>query len=380
MDRTVCLRRAFALALTAPLVALAFSCGDDSPPGPRETAYEPPPDTVWLAPTLPFYARDGRTIYFLGLRSDSLGRGLYRADLAGDSVREILFDRLDKEDIRLSPDGRTVSYAAAAFGLTYCCANLWTADLETGARRAVTPGFLRFGSHRWSPDGRFIVGEVLAEGDDGAVHRQIARVSPDGSGWTLLTRAPYDVWDPRWDARGGRIYARSDDAVGGVSGYVSVMDSSGGERRAVDAAGRYGSAPRPSPVRDELALYLRPGPTGEDGGYLVAAGPGAFPAAQTGFRRISPRFPPMSEWSPDGEFIAQAYDDPPTGRTRDLFVVRRSDGHLRRLTTNWHVESFSWAPDARAVVCVAADAAGTKYLLRIIDIVTGSVRTLNVHL
>jgi Tol biopolymer transport system component len=380
MHRIPNVRRALALAFTASFMALMVSCGDDGPSGPSATPYHPPPDTVRLVPSLPLYARDGGSVYFLALRSDSFGRGLYEVDTAGAGVREIFFDGLDKEDVQLSPDGRTVSYAAATFGLTFCCANLWTADVETGARRAVTPGLLRFGSHRWSPDGRFIVGEVRAGSEDGSSRTQIVRIAPDGSDWTLLTHAAYDVWDPRWDATGRHIYLRSDDTVGSVAGHIAVMDASGGQWRAVDASARYGTAPRPSPVRDELAFYLRPGPAGEDGGYLVAADSGAFPALPSSFRRLSERFSPLAEWSPDGEYMALAYDDPPTGRTRDLFVVRRSDGEVRRLTTNWHVESFSWAPDAHAIACVAADAAGVKYLLRIIDIHTGSIRTLIVHL
>lgn len=94
-----------------------------------------------------------------------------------------------------SPDGRFVAFEVQPPGGG---AQLWVADVASGARRRLASGLRSASGPTWSPDGRWLAFTGIRPGDaDDA--SDVYAVRADGSGAPLrLSDAPGPDWLPRW--------------------------------------------------------------------------------------------------------------------------------------------------------------------------------------
>jgi len=72
-------------------------------------------------------------------------------------------------------------------------------------------------------------------------------------------------------------------------------------------------------------------------------------------------------WSPDGSLIAVAAINDAAKESREVFVVRLSDGQISQLTAHdWtRVSNLVWLPDGQGLIIVAADSSDMRQLWRV---------------
>lgn len=163
----------------------------------------------------------------------------------------------------------------------------------------------------------------------------IYTINPDGSGLTQLTNDPAPEVDPAWSADGKRIaFSRR---LPNATDEINVMDADGSNRRLVYDQTEYPGRPAWSPDGSELAMY---------GIYVI---PADGPCCQR--RLVSPELDYSNRdpaWSPDGNKIAYA-NLHRTGRY-DIYVVNLTDGSDVNLTPGPEYETMSnWSPDGRFI-------------------------------
>ncbi len=258
MIRLVFTARTAVVLLISGVMSLAISCDGSEPAVPQI-----PPVQETFQAAYPVFSHDGREIYFIGQRSRKFGVGIFAVDTAGGAVRELVFDDMLKMDLRLSPDGRTISYIAAPYPYLECCGTLWTAGVSGGTPLQVTTLPVRIDEHRWSPDGRWLIAHELIEGMDGGIFPQIVRIAPDGSGFTPLTSGGHGHASGRWSADGTRIFYLTYDSVGTDGPWASVMDADGSHARGLDSARAPAGTIATSPTRNELRIESKAANAGD---------------------------------------------------------------------------------------------------------------------
>ncbi|WP_405813525.1 amidohydrolase family protein [Streptomyces sp. NBC_01390] len=262
----------------------------------------------------------------------------------------------------LSPDGRTVAFAALNA--------LWTAGTRGGRppRRVLQVPSTRYVlAPTWTPDG---TGLVYADDRDGLF--TVRRRDLDSGAETVL-------------AGGGRVFpALSPDgtrlACLDMSGNLVVRDLPDGAERVLAAALGAGGLPgRPSWSPDGRYVALcdrnRVNQRFREGYNLIrvvdtTTGTAALHAVAP-HTSIADRYDSGPVWSPDGRWMAVVAES-----ALWLLPVRADgtpDGEPHRLTSE-AADHPSWSADARTLCYLSA---GT---LRLIDIADGSTRTVRVPL
>ena len=222
-------RLASATAVTSPLAwtaggeeivfaALTFA-NEGAPPVPSTRSNSGAPPVLWriaaaggrarpLVGTANAHgvtvSRDGTRLAYTQQTTDW---DVWRIDLREPTrdaqSRFIASTRFDG-NAQFSPDDEQVVFTSARSGGF----EIWVADVEGGNLRQLT--FLgktgSVGSPRWSPDGRNIAFDYLAEGDTGA---DILVVSASGGPTRRITTSPSPDVRPSWSRDGRAIYFSS---------------------------------------------------------------------------------------------------------------------------------------------------------------------------
>ena len=150
----------------------------------------------------PVFARDGKAIYFLSDTSGS--REIWRATRADPSaywwrntafeLEQLTNDGVDKENLTLSPDGKSLGYVTQTGDLT-------VTDADGKKPRKVASSFSSI-DYDWSPDGKWL---TYAREDE-SFNRDIWVQPIDGSRPAFnLSRHPYNDYGPRWSPDGKAI-------------------------------------------------------------------------------------------------------------------------------------------------------------------------------
>ncbi len=166
----------------------------------------------------PAWSPDGTTIAFA--RHDSTTSSIYVMSADGSEQTEIH----SGQDPSWSPDGTRIAFSDGDSDGS----EIWTMNPDgTGASQVTVhdrPNDKHFFEPDWSPDGRYIAFEnthcpemICLGGFDYEVHR----ISPDGTGRTLVTPAASVFGNPTWSPDGREILVQAyvhSGAIGGQNG------------------------------------------------------------------------------------------------------------------------------------------------------------------
>jgi Tol biopolymer transport system component len=360
--------------LSCIVVVVVFVMGS----GTRCTIDPIPPvsNDTFLTILYPFFSYDGSKVFFFGhLRSSPEGDWLYEVDTAGGKARLVMRDSLKKSNPRLSPDGRKVAYQAAMQVRLLCCAHLWVMNIDGTNTRDYTPWGGYWEGHQWSPDGQKLVLFGPVE-DRGTIHNQILLINADGTNPKLITQGDSGSGGPRWSSDGSQIFYVTKNSLDELSSEVYVMDPDGSNKKPIDSTHHTSSYPLPSPTRNELLLWYVHDVTG-GGGYIVNYDTVSFPTNQTSFKKITPGYLPTTEWSPDGNLVAQRRSGSITAGY-DLYVMQRDGSNLRRMTNGFDISWFSWSPDSKRIVLESYAEGEERNGIFIIDVERSSVKKLTI--
>ncbi|NJN18445.1 MAG: S9 family peptidase [Oscillochloris sp.] len=272
---------------------------------------------------------------------------------------EDLFKLAIVQDARLSPDGRSVVYALAAFddqGEKEHAA-LWLLTLDSGETRQLTAGRGRDSSPVWSPDGGRIAFRSNRDGKaqlyvipvDGGEARAVTNMeqgvggepiwSPDGSrlAFTAANAEPPDLSKPYRITR--RIIRF--DALGYLDGAVQsvyMVDVAGGEPTRLTDDGRHYALQGWSPDGAQILALAMMHPASNIGYFaqlctISTAGEIRDLCVEWGAATAA-------AWSADGSqiiFYGSAFDRP-AGAKSDLWLVDRAGGmpHCRSADLFYH--------------------------------------------
>ena len=238
---------------------------------------------------------------------------------------------------RYSPDGSRIAFSAAHFdyppggGQQYTPGLGLMASDGTGLdERATAQSTFRLA---WSPAGdRLLVDHLVPGGptDAGAIFL----ASLDGTELRQVTSQYTGA--PDWSSTGRIAFVRSDPACAFGCSNIFVTRLGGKPRRLTH---RGGFSPSWSPHGTKLA-FVRLGRSRRDDDpadvYVVRRD-------GSGLRRLTRRGGYAPAWSPDGRWIAFM-------RAGDLYVVRATGGHLRRLVDELGPdETYSLGPQVLTV-------------------------------
>jgi Tol biopolymer transport system component len=173
------------------------------------------------------WSRDGQwIIYTNSPRQNQPGGPIAMVKLDG-RYETIVRLGVDGNGPTFSPDGKQVVFSGCMPNTNTC--GLMIVPASGGGARQVTTD--NGGNADWSPRGDKIVYQT----SDGAGHRQIFVVNPDGSGKKQLTNGKSNDGQPVWSRDGGSIFWRSDQ--NGTAWAIYVMNADGsGQRKLIDNA------------------------------------------------------------------------------------------------------------------------------------------------
>ena len=109
---------------------------------------------------LPHWSPDGKQIAFFGARAENPFR-VYVVSVDGGALKQVTNGESGKEgdaDPSWSPDGASLAFGSNGFAPVPSDASIHVVDLKTG-RASVLPGSEGMFAPRWSPNGRFILGQ-----------------------------------------------------------------------------------------------------------------------------------------------------------------------------------------------------------------------------
>jgi len=293
----------------------------------------------------PIFSANGSQIVGIGIKEGG-AREFFRVDTSGGVAEQISSgDGMDKMLPQLSPDGTKILYIAAEPLRIFQRPHIWVMNADGSNTQDITSFGGYFDGPRWAPDSKRIVffGPI---GDNELIENQVLSINFDGTDLGFLTKGHNGNWHPRWSYNGNKIFFVS----GRSNSYgteVYVMDADGSNQIPLDSLHRASHFPRPSPKRNEVLLSWKNFESGM-GGYLVNLDNSSLPAGESSFKYSLFGYVQNSEWSPNGEYIAQV-----RGKGTpvvDLFVLDRDGGNERRLTNGFDIYSFSWSRNSKRIV------------------------------
>jgi Tol biopolymer transport system component len=340
--------------------------------------FTPPAQDTTFGLRDPFWSPDGGKIFGFARIWGIEGDGLYEVDSSGGIARLIMRDSLTKKSPTLSPDGRKVAYVAAELGRIWCCAHVWVMNIDgTGAQDLTTFGG-NWENVRWSPDSRTVIFDGGVE-DSGIVNYQILTADIETGQVRQLTRGNYGNRDAWYLAHGQRIAYLSGRVQTDYGGKVWVMNVDGSNSVPIDTTRTASAYPRPSPVSSELIFSWGLGGEANAGVYSVNLDTVTLPASSLSFRNIwLGSSLSIMQWSPDGNLVV--YPAATSSLNQDLYVMNRYGMNVRRLTEDFIVSLFSyaWSPNSQHLVFTASDDQNQTIDLFRYDLNTNMLRKLAV--
>ena len=207
------------------------------------------------------------------------------------------------------------------------------------------------------------LGQMLLFESDRAGNRDIWSMVPDGSSALAMTDNAGDDMYPAWSPGGGRFVFQS--ARGGVAG-LWVMEI--GTQRVTLLLEDDSPELTPDWSPDLRWIAFTSERSGNPDLWVVAAPPagsstGSAPPPRqltdNSYRDVWPR------WSPDGASILFFSRRDTAGERDELYLMRWSDGSVRRLTVNPSHHDFgpSWSPDGEHIVAAVSDSVSDRALV-----------------
>jgi len=345
----------FSTLLHLMLLIFSFGCSKDYTPTSYRFPFPAAADTIGGIRN-PFWTKDGSKIIGIGHVFGREGDDFYEIAPSGGQPRRIYRDSLEKDMPILSPDGRSIAYLAAQMGRIYSRAHVWIVTLTGTAARDLTPSGGNWENLRWSPDSRYVVFDGGVE-DSGAVNYQIAKATVQSADLKMMTRSSrFGNRDPVYVANGNRIAFSSNRIQTDYGGKVWLMDDDGSNPVPIDTTRTASVYPRPSPARSDLVFSWGLGGEADAGTYTINLDSVILPAQPGSFQPVYPHAElNIMAWSPDGNWILLPIET--SSDSKDLFLMNRTGGMMRRLTTGYYVYLFSypWSPDSRYLVFTASD-------------------------
>lgn len=249
-----------------------------------------------------------------------------------------------------SPDGREIAFSMDG--------RIWRIPVEGGAATQITTGPGYDFEPDWSHDGARLVFSRDVSGN-----LDIYAVSREGEEERRLTEEPALEFHPRFDRKGGIVYA---SAVSGNFDLYRLASEEGAAHPLYDWPSNE-IQPDPSSAGDEIVFVSsRSGRIGA-GGIFVDGKEIQF--EETSFR-TRPAF------SPDGKTIAFVSD---AGGSRAIFLLPAGGGIPLPLTREADLDAFApaWSPDGEQIVYVVNR--GGKGALEIQPIQGGSSRPVSIR-
>ncbi len=301
-------------------------------PGTRETTLTPALIAHQKTISAPRLSPDGRTLAFA---AEYDGRtDLFVLGEKGWPVQVTADRAMSGGNYAWSPDG-------AGFVFTASDGKLWLCPAHGGSPRRLT---LREGRHqtpRYSPDGRF-VSFICDRGDE----IDVVVVSVDGTWQRVLNRATDFPMDPSWSPDGTRVvwHAYPNNQMPWDESSLVVADVEGGEPRTIAQASRtaYANA-RFSPDGSRIVCVC------DHSGALnvtefSADGADRHLLHEDRWEHGEPAY------SPDGQTIVFTRN---VDGDYTLWAVESGGGNVRPLTDDpGRAGSPSWTPDGQTVVYV----------------------------
>jgi len=231
----------------------------------------------------PVWSPDGSRIAFSSTRSGRLAK-IYTVDPDGSNVLQ-LFElpgtSFGAYEPTWSPDGSRIAVHADAFGNF----EIWMIDLETEEQTRLTFAGDIDKEPSWSPDGEQL---VYASRRGGYYDIYILDVTVPNPQPVRVTSLPLDEVRPAWSPDGGQI----------------AFESGNDDNNQIYVVGTDGSG---------LTVLTETGSAGS------------------------------VSWSPDGQWLAFAWDQDDTDS--EIFIMRRDGSDLRQLTDNdWEDSAPDWRP------------------------------------
>jgi dipeptidyl aminopeptidase/acylaminoacyl peptidase len=277
----------------------------------------------------------------------------------------------------VSPDGARVVYTVSTYDMeeNRNNADIWVADLATGAARRLTTNKASDTSPAWSPDGRRLAFLSKRDGDSAT---QLYVMPVDGGEPERLTEMPLAVSGPKWFPDGTRIAF--------VSHVVTAAESPEATKKAVEA----GEKNKVKARATESRLFRFWDRWLTDGEY-----PHIF-ALDVATKKVTDLLPGSKMYfgllegagsydiSPDGAqivFAANSTSEPYKTLNEDLFLVSASGGAVKNLTASNPADDKDpvFSPDGKTIAYgreKKADGWPDFTRLALLDLATGSTADL----
>jgi Tol biopolymer transport system component len=340
------------------LMIAMLACNALQPSTPKATAppvVESPTETSVPPPATP----TAEPAVEVGSRSDS--PIAYSLFLAGHGIFIHTVDQHGRNDKRLVDKtclGALPKWSQDGSMLAYYCydaqqerADLWVMNSDGSDDRFVAemPDLLPL---KWSPDNRFVV--YHAPQPDGT-ENDIYVLDIESGEITDLTKDSF-VWDafPDWSPKGDLIVFTSDRAEQGKALddiWIMKPDGSGLVNLTNNGTDWEDYHPAWSPDGESIAFFrssslFEEADEGKPPGLWVMDADGANQRLVLALDILRASGPPV--WSPDGEYLAYAFN---LGEDGEVWVVSSAGGDPVNLSkipgTKSHI---SWSPDSKALI------------------------------
>ena len=286
--------------------------------------------------TQPAFSPDGQHIAF---RSEREGGGIFVMGASGENVRRITDFGFDPA---WSPDGREIAVASAvAEPETRLSAQsqLFSVNVATGDKRAITPPSGNAFQPRWSPHGNRVA--YWRQGDG---RLDIWTIPARGGEALRVTDAALN-WNPVWSPDGSHVYFASNRG-GTMNLWRLPID---------ERSGRILGEIEPVTTPSTYAAYISLSRSGRQMAYVGRTMTmnifrvGFDPVRETAIGQPIPvtqgsHIAASPSPSPDGEQVAFV------GGRDDIFVVRSDGSAMRQLTDDSYVDRIpNWSPDGKFI-------------------------------
>lgn len=357
------------IVLSGCLLFTNFNCKKDA------TITNAPPNQDSAFTILhPFWSHDGRKIIFLGHVFGLAGYDFYEVDPSGGIASFIMRDSLAKNMPVLSPDGTKIAYLAAELGRHLSQAHVWVMNVDGSNARDLTPFFSNWENLRWSPDSKTLIFDGAVE-DSGVINYQIVSADVQSGQLRQLTRGNYGNRDASFLSDGRKIAYLSGRIRTEYGGKVWVMNADGSDPQPIDTTRTASAYPRPSPVRNELCFQWGLGLEGDAGIYSLNLDSISLPAPQGSLRFLGGNNThSLGQWSPDGNSMLalRGY----TSTTMDLVLLNHEGILSRRITNAFNVYDYAWSADSKRIVFSASDDQNSTTSFFVFDLRTNTTSKL----